>query len=124
MPKSGEQRDRINSKLSQSSASTQRLSDPPQPDIVSNQQTPPPPVYSRVTPPSSQWRTHNSNRAVLIDNDKPMSSSLNAHSLSSFAVPSNFSANNYSPQSRHNGHVQYQPVYHNSSRSEPGGHLT
>ncbi|PSN52194.1 hypothetical protein C0J52_06109 [Blattella germanica] len=62
----------------------------------------------------------NKNAPQLIK-DLPSSShpanSYNAHSLSSFAVPYH---QTYAP-SRH-GHGQYQPVYHQSSRSEPGGH--
>jgi len=61
----------------------------------------------------------NKNAPQLIK-DLPSShatNSYNAHSLSSFAVPYH---QTYAP-SRH-GHGQYQPVYHQSSRSEPGGH--
>lgn len=94
----------------------QRLSELPQPDIITSQQMPPPPAYSRVTAPVPEWRVHDSNRAVLVNGDK--SAVSNAHSLSSFAVQSNAFGH---PPPRH---VQYQSIYHNSSRSEPGGHLT
>lgn len=104
---------------SQTNLTSQRLSEPSQPDIINCQQTPPPPAYSKVTGNPVQWKVHNQNRAILTNNEKPLKNSINAHSLSSFAVPSS-----YSPQSRHTGHVQYQPVYHNSSRSEPGGNFT
>ena len=97
----------------------QRLSNTPQPDVINCQQTPPPPAYSRVTGNPNQWKVYNPNRAILSNNEKPLKNSINAHSLSSFAVPAN-----YAPQGNHTGHVQYQSVYHNSSRSEPGGNFT
>ncbi|PNF20482.1 hypothetical protein B7P43_G06268 [Cryptotermes secundus] len=128
-----------------------RFSDPP-PDIITspNQPPPQPPTNPNRTSPISsspqQWKSQynmsgvkpmllmtsvpsrnamsgdpssNKNAPQLIK-DLPSShagNSYNAHSLSSFAVPYN---QTYAP-SRH-GHGQYQPVYHQSSRSEPGGH--
>ncbi|KAK6638440.1 hypothetical protein RUM44_008869 [Polyplax serrata] len=110
-----------NSRTSLTNLTSTRKTDSTQPDIINCQRlTPPPPAYSRVMETSPQWKIHNSNRAILTTSEEtPLKNSINAHSLSSFAVPMNYSA-----QSRHTGHVQYQPVYHNSSRSEPGGNFT
>lgn len=117
MTKAGEVKN--TQRVSQTNLSTQRLSDSCQPDIINCQQTPPPPAYSKVNNNQPHWKVHNPNRAILTHNEKSLSTSLNAHSLSSFAVPAN-----YTSQTRHTNHVQYQPVYHNSSKSEPGGHFT
>jgi hypothetical protein len=123
-----------------------RFSDPP-PDIITspNQPAPQPPTNPNRTSPLSsapqQWKSQynmsgvkpmllmtsipsatatSGDSAPQLIKDLPSShtgNSYNAHSLSSFAVPYH---QTYAP-SRH-GHGQYQPVYHQSSRSEPGGH--
>ncbi|GLH09012.1 Neuroglian [Gryllus bimaculatus] len=119
-----------------SSRDCQRFSDPP-PDVVTSPQQPPPPINCRVSPQGPQsWKGQNGSSGVkpmLLLTSIPVGSdasqtspsaqdlnhstnSYNAHSLSSFVVP----YPTYSPAARHG---QYQPVYHQSSRSEPGSSL-
>lgn len=122
-----------------SSRDCQRFSDPPPDVVTSPQQPPPPPLSCRISPQttSQPWKGHSGGTNGL----KPMmlltsipnngdasqtspsnqdlnhsTNSYNAHSLSSFVVP----YPTYSPVTRHG---QYQPVYHQSSRSEPGSSL-
>ncbi|XP_068082136.1 roundabout homolog 2-like [Anabrus simplex] len=111
----------------------QRFSDPP-PDVItpSNENAI---INNRLSPQSSQpWKGHGNSSGVkpmllltsVLGGDPSKSfqvskdltntgNSYNAHSLSSFAIP----YPTYAPVTRHG---QYQPVYHQSSRSEPGGH--